>query len=90
MGGKIGKTKLTEIPRMGSQTSIPRPLGKRDKGPGLPVHGGYFQSTFRRSPKPFVSPTPGKVAPPSAKVMSHFSESASTPRSPKFNVGAHM
>ena len=43
MGGKIGKTKITETPRMGSQTPIPRPLGKRDKGPGSP----YMEDIFK-------------------------------------------
>ena len=43
MGGKIGKTNITEIPRMGSRTPIPRPLGKRDKGPGSP----YMEDIFK-------------------------------------------
>ena len=43
MGGKIGKTKITETPRMGSRTPIPRPLGKRDKGPGSP----YIEDIFK-------------------------------------------
>ena len=43
MGGKIGRTQITETPRMGSRTPIPRPLGKRDEGLGLQ----YMEDIFK-------------------------------------------